>query len=598
MFVLLSVLFMCHIFTPAITEEAVLKSPTMFVAILVRNKAHTLPYFLTLFEQLNYPKDRMYLWIRSDHNIDNSSSIVKSWLEANQHKYHHVDSVFDPEPYSDLDEEVAYWPKERYTHMIGLRESALTTARKLWADYILFLDADVFLTNPDTLSLLISKNTTAVGPMLKSDGLYSNFWCGMSEKFYYKRTEDYEPILSKKRVGCHQVPMVHSCVLVNLNVDSSDAFTFVPNKLKGYKGPHDDIITFALSTNFSGVHLYVCNDQSYGYVTVPLEKDTGLEYDMEQLLNIKLHAIVETEDHGFPVSPLLSKFLPPPPPADKLSLDEIYVINLKRRPERKLKMVAATSVLSLEVNFINAVDGRKLNDTNLAELGVSMLPGYADPYHKRPMKKGEIGCFLSHYKIWNDVIDKNYDIVMVLEDDVRFESFFRQKLLAVLKELKTLPSWDLIYLGRKKLSEKPETLVPGSRYLVDASYSYWTLGYLLSSQGAHKLRNAHPLNNMLPVDEFLPLLSGKHPEKEWAEFYPVRDLITWSVQPLLLYPMRYLNEEGYVSDTEDSPMALSTPEPSSGDSPMSLSTPEKSLGKGSSEGAESSQRERSMKEEL
>jgi hypothetical protein len=26
--------------------------------------------------------------------------------------------------------------------------------------------------------------------------------------------------------------------------------------------------------------------------------------------------------------------------------------------------------------------------------------------------------------------------------------------------------------------------------------------------------------------------------------------------------MRYLNEEGYVSDTEDSPMALSTPQPS------------------------------------
>ncbi|KAL1456416.1 hypothetical protein WDU94_001147, partial [Cyamophila willieti] len=308
--------------------------------------------------------------IHSDHNIDNSSSIVKTWLVENQHKYHHVDSVFDPEPYSDLDEDVAYWPEERYTHMINLRESALISARKLWADYILvlliclfpppsqFLDADVFLTNPDSISLLITKNVTVIGPMLKSDGLYSNFWCGMTEKFYYKRTEDYEPIISKKLVGCHQVPMVHSCVLVNLNAEKSDAFTFVPSKLKGYKGPHDDIITFALSTNFSDVHLHVCNDNSYGYVTVPLEKDTGLEYDMEQLLNIKLHAIVETKEHGFPVSPLLSQFLPPPPVPDKLSLDEIYVINLKRRPERKVKMVAATSILGLDVNFINAVDGR------------------------------------------------------------------------------------------------------------------------------------------------------------------------------------------------------------------------------------------------
>lgn len=42
--------------------------------------------------------------------------------------------------------------------------------------------------------------------------------------------------------------------------------------------------------------MYVCNDQSYGYVTVPLEKDTGLEYDMEQLINIKLHAAGESSE--------------------------------------------------------------------------------------------------------------------------------------------------------------------------------------------------------------------------------------------------------------------------------------------------------------
>ncbi|XP_017304196.2 glycosyltransferase 25 family member-like [Diaphorina citri] len=184
-------------------------------------------------------------------------------------------------------------------------------------------------------------------------------------------------------------------------------------------------------------------------------------------------------------------------PSSELSLSGIFVIYLY-------------DILIL----ITSLCFRKLNDTSLADLGITMLPGYADPYHKRPMKKGEIGCFLSHYNIWNEVVDNNHDIVMVLEDDVRFESFFRQKLATILKELKTktLPAWDLIYLGRKKLSEKPDTWVSGSRYLVEASYSYWTLGYLLSRQGARKLTQARPLSNLLPVDEFLPLLSGKHPE--------------------------------------------------------------------------------------
>lgn len=36
--------------------------PTVFIVLLVRNKAHTLPYFLTLLERLDYPKERIALW--------------------------------------------------------------------------------------------------------------------------------------------------------------------------------------------------------------------------------------------------------------------------------------------------------------------------------------------------------------------------------------------------------------------------------------------------------------------------------------------------------------------------------------------------------
>lgn len=39
-----------------------LKRPTIAVTILIRNKAHTLPYFLSQFERLNYPKNRISLW--------------------------------------------------------------------------------------------------------------------------------------------------------------------------------------------------------------------------------------------------------------------------------------------------------------------------------------------------------------------------------------------------------------------------------------------------------------------------------------------------------------------------------------------------------
>lgn len=35
---------------------------SIVVVILVRNKAHVLPMFLTYFEQLDYPKERISLW--------------------------------------------------------------------------------------------------------------------------------------------------------------------------------------------------------------------------------------------------------------------------------------------------------------------------------------------------------------------------------------------------------------------------------------------------------------------------------------------------------------------------------------------------------
>lgn len=36
--------------------------PTVLIVLLVRNKAHILPYFLTYLERQNYPKSRLSLW--------------------------------------------------------------------------------------------------------------------------------------------------------------------------------------------------------------------------------------------------------------------------------------------------------------------------------------------------------------------------------------------------------------------------------------------------------------------------------------------------------------------------------------------------------
>lgn len=120
------------------------------------------------------------------------------------------------------------------------------------------LDADVFLTNDDTLNMLILKNHTVVSPLLKSDGMYSNFWAGMTNDYYYERTHKYKPILNREIQGCHEVLMIHSAVLIDLRKLDSDYLTYKPEKLSSYDGPTDDIITFALGANSSG-NIYIIN---------------------------------------------------------------------------------------------------------------------------------------------------------------------------------------------------------------------------------------------------------------------------------------------------------------------------------------------------
>lgn len=539
------------------TCDTISKEPTLLIGVLVRNKAHTLPYFLSLLERQDYPKKRISFWIRSDNNVDNSIEILNKWISSRSELYHSLNVHLNASSTGFEDERsIADWSSRRFTHVIDLREQALDYARKIWADFILMLDADVFLTSPSAIRNLIDKGHTVVAPLLRSDGMYSNFWAGMTAEHYYLRTELYEPILFREKMGCHNVPMIHSAVLIDLRRRYSDRLTYKAEKLTDYDGPVDDIITFAVGANKSDVPLFVCNDDVYGFVMVPLENDETIAEDMQRLTNTKVE-ILAFNDY-LALSDDLKEFVVYPK-KDTLGLDHIYMINLLRRPERRKRMQNLFKELGIKAEIIDAVDGRTLNESFLKKWGVTPMTEYSDPYHKRPMTMGEIGCFLSHYVVWQKVLKHGYKSVMVLEDDVRFEPFFRQKVNYVLAELTDLGiKWDLVYMGRKRLV-KSESLVEGSKFLVWAGYSYWTLGYILSQTGAEKLIGAMPLGKLIPVDEFLPILSNTHPEERWAVQFPTRDLIILSTNPLLVYPTHYTGEDGHISDTEDSKLVHDAP---------------------------------------
>uniref|UniRef100_A0A3B1IR18 Cerebral endothelial cell adhesion molecule n=1 Tax=Astyanax mexicanus TaxID=7994 RepID=A0A3B1IR18_ASTMX len=538
----------CYFSEENYTEESKMQQPTVVIAIIARNAAHSLPYYLGALERLNYPKDRISIWAATDHNTDNTTAILREWLTVMQQFYHYVEWRPMDKPTSYAGElGPKHWTNGRYEYLMKLKQAALNFAKKRWADYILFTDADNILTNPETLNLLIAENKSVIAPMLDSQSAYSNYWCGITPQGYYRRTAEYFPTRRRYRTGCFPVPMVHSTMLLDLRKENTRRVAFHPPHTD-YSWPFDDIIVFAFSCRVSEVQMYVCNKERYGYLNVPAKPHEQVEDDHVNFIHLYLEALID----GPPmyVSPYIHV---PPKQTDLMGFDEIYLINLRRRPDRRDRMLWSLYEMEINAKVVDAVDGAALNSSDIKLLGVDILPGYNDPFNGRSLTKGEVGCFLSHYYIWKEMVDMQLDKALILEDDVRFQGNFKRRLRHLMEEVELAElDWDIIYLGRKQVNPSKEEPVQNVKNLVYVDYSYWTLSYIISLQGAQKLINAEPLSKMLPVDEFLPIMYDKHPNEDYKSHFLNRNLQAFSTSPLLVQPAHYAGDPQWVSDTETS----------------------------------------------
>uniref|UniRef100_A0A914Z6R7 Glycosyl transferase family 25 domain-containing protein n=1 Tax=Panagrolaimus superbus TaxID=310955 RepID=A0A914Z6R7_9BILA len=402
----------------------------------------------------------------------------------------------------------------------------------------------LFITSPDNLLMenslkkLINLKFIAVSPLLNGPfGKYSNVYKLLESDF-----------IERERVESQQVYYFNLPILINLEAPEIQKLTFNEKNVEKYdRKSTDPIQIFAFAAYSNQIPLFVDNHEFYGYILD--SKFFSQNYHRKLLGYFLANQISESGPMPIPHSTVLEAWYPP---TSKFGFDKIYLINLKRRPERLQKMSSIMRHLGIEFEVFEAIDGTAISPTELSAL--RFLPGYEDPFSKRPMKFGEIGCFLSHYKIWENVVKNAFNRVLIFEDDVRFAENSTIELSKMIEDImKTHLEWDLIYLGRKKMTPHgDEFFVPGHQYLSTLAYSYWTLGYAISQNGAKKLTDAKPLQKLLALDEFLPIMYDKHPNPQWSKYFNPRDLKAFALWPVIVTPERYTHESGYVSDTEAS----------------------------------------------
>ena len=133
--------------------------------------------------------------------------------------------------------------------------------------------------------------------------------------------------------------------------------------------------------------------------------------------------------------------------------DEMFLINLKRRPDRLINFLDffnSSDFKNESINKFDAIDGTKLdiNSVPLSELAKAELKqlentGYRTKHYQ--LTKGAIGCYLSHVKIWEKIVNNNTDIALIFEDDAKVHPTLKQQ---INEEMINIPNnWDIVLFG-------------------------------------------------------------------------------------------------------------------------------------------------------
>ena len=96
-----------------------------------------------------------------------------------------------------------------------------------------------------------------------------------------------------------------------------------------------------------------------------------------------------------------------------------YVVNLERSTVRKQYMEALLSPYTfLDIEFVKAVDGRLLS---AEEINNQFDFKQSRKLYGKTIAPGEVGCTLSHRKIYKDIIDNDIPYALILEDDIAIQ---------------------------------------------------------------------------------------------------------------------------------------------------------------------------------
>ncbi|MEO1998264.1 MAG: glycosyltransferase family 25 protein, partial [Planctomycetaceae bacterium] len=97
---------------------------------------------------------------------------------------------------------------------------------------------------------------------------------------------------------------------------------------------------------------------------------------------------------------------------------QAFVICMERASERLAHARATLTQLPLPAEILPAIDGRAMPRDAIEAVYHRCLHRPIYPFE---LDTGNIGCFLSHRAVWQQIVERNLDAALVLEDDAHVD---------------------------------------------------------------------------------------------------------------------------------------------------------------------------------
>mmetsp|Transcript_52893 Transcript_52893/g.123798 ORF Transcript_52893/g.123798 Transcript_52893/m.123798 type:complete len:431 (-) Transcript_52893:16-1308(-) len=210
------------------------------------------------------------------------------------------------------------------------------------------------------------------------------------------------------------------------------------------------------------------------------------------------------------------------------SIPPILVVNLDRSPDRWKNCQEEFVREGLNVDRFPATDGKAMSTEAVVASATTSAKYFCTP--------GMIGCFLSHQRIWQKVVDEQLPAAVVFEDDVRLYPDFEPRLKECMAELPASGNdkWDVCLLGAVACANHP--IEPW--YM---KYYSFLIGGGRASPGKSRLISDHVFVPHRPAGTHAYMVSQAGAQKllealPKAQYHV--DLSAWALQSLNLYAVK------------------------------------------------------------